>query len=58
MRKNILALWFVPFDSDLKPLAFQEKKWQKKLSNSRAIQYAHSRGYVREALSHIVKMSY
>ena len=56
MRKNILALWFVPFDSVLKPLALKEKKWQKKLSNIRAIQYAHSRGYVREALSHILEI--
>ena len=56
MRKNIITLWFVPIDSGLKPIALKEKKWQKKLSNNRALQYAHSRGYVREALSHILEI--
>ena len=28
----------------------------KKLSNNRALQYAYSRGYVREALSHILEI--
>jgi len=56
MKKNIIFLWFVPSDSCLRPITFQEKKWKKQLSTNRAIQYQHSRGYVREALSHVFKI--
>ena len=56
MNKNIIALWFVPIDSYLKPISSQEIEWKKKLSSNRAIQFEHSRGYVREALSHILEI--
>ncbi len=56
MNKNIIALWFVPINSCLKPISLQERKWKKKLSTNRAIQYEHSRGHVREALSHILEI--
>ncbi len=54
--KKIIALWFVPINSCLKPISSQEVEWQKKLSSSRAFQYEHSRGYVREALSNILEI--
>ena len=56
MNKNIIALWFVPINCCLKPITLQEIKWKKKLSTNRAIQYEHSRGHVREALSHILEL--
>ncbi|MCR8538774.1 MAG: 4'-phosphopantetheinyl transferase superfamily protein [Prochlorococcus marinus CUG1439] len=56
MKKNIIALFLVPNHCCLKPIALQEKKWIKKLSKNRAKQYEHSRGYVREALSHILEI--
>ena len=56
MKNNIIALWFVPINSCLKPISLQEIKWKKKLSNNRAIQYEHSRGHVREVLSHILEI--
>ena len=56
MNKSIIALWFVPINSCLKPISLQEIKWKKKLSNNRAIQYEHSRGHVREVLSHILEI--
>ena len=56
MNKNIIALWFVPINSCLRPISLQEIKWKKKLSTNRAIQYEHSRGHVREALSHILEI--
>ena len=56
MKKNIIALSFVKFDSFLKPITIQEKNWKKQLSAKRAIQYEYSRGYVREALSHILEI--
>ena len=51
---NKIALWFVPVSASLKPISFQELEWKQKLTGSRSIQYEHSRGYVREALSHIL----
>ena len=51
--KKKIALWVVPINSCLKPISSQEIQWKKKLFSKRAIQYEHSRGYVREALSHI-----
>ena len=54
--KKIIALWLVPIKSSLKPISSQEIEWKKKLSSSRAMQYEHSRGYVREALSHILEI--
>lgn len=56
MNKNIITLWVVPINSCLKPISSQEIEWNKKLSSNRAIQYEHSRGYVREALSHILEI--
>ena len=52
-----MALWVVPINSCLKPISSQEIEWKKKLSSKRAMQYEHSRGYVREALSHILEIS-
>ena len=54
MNKNLIALWSVPIDSYLKPITLQEIAWKKELSSGRSSQYAHSRGYVREALSNIL----
>ena len=54
---NKIALWFVPASASLKPISVQELKWKQKLTSSRSIQYEHSRGYVREALSHILGMA-
>ena len=56
MTKDLIALWFVPIESCLKPISFQEIKWKKKLPANRSIQYEHSRGYVREALSTILEI--
>ena len=44
----------MPTSATLKPISFQELKWKHKLNANRSIQYEHSRGYVREALSHIL----
>jgi len=52
-NKDKIALWFVPAEACLKPISFQEIKWKQKLSARRSLQYEHSRGYVREALSYI-----
>jgi len=56
MKKNIIKLWFVPSNSYLRPITIKEKKWKKQLSLNRAIQFEHSRGYVRDALSHILEI--
>ena len=56
MNKNIIALWIVPIGSRLQPISLQEIEWKKKFSYIRAKQYEHSRGYVREALSHILEI--
>ena len=51
-----MALWFVPFNVSLKPISKKEIKWKETLNPSRSIEYEHSRGYVREALSQILGM--
>ncbi len=56
LNKKIIAVWVVPFNACLKPISSEEIKWKKELSSNRAIQYEHSRGYVREALSHILEI--
>ena len=56
MKKSIIALWFVQINSSLRPITIQEKNWKKQLSANRALQYQHSRGYVREALSYILEI--
>lgn len=49
-----MALWFVPFNVSLKPISKKEIKWKETLNSSKSIEYEHSRGYVREALSQIL----
>ena len=56
-NKDKIALWFVPADASLKPISFQEIEWKQKLTSRRSLQYEHSRGYVREALSYIFGIS-
>ena len=56
MYKNEIYLWFVPINSQLKPISFQEIKWKKNMSHSRSFQYEHSRGYVRQALSEVLEI--
>ena len=56
-NKDKIALWFVPADASLKPISFQEIEWKQKLTSRRSLQYEHSRGYVREALSYIFEIS-
>ena len=56
MNKNIIALWFVPINSCLRPISLQEIEWKEKFSSGRALQYEHSRGYVREVLSYLLEM--
>lgn len=53
IKRNRLSLWFVPISSDLKPLTKKEFEWEKELSDFRFKQFHHSRGYVREVLSHL-----
>ena len=55
MKKNKILLWFVPNGACLKPISLQEIRWKNKLSSIRSLQFEHSRGYVREALSHTFK---
>ena len=54
--KDKIALWFIPITACLKPISFQELNWKKKLPAYRSLQYEHSRGYVREALSKILEI--
>tara|TARA_B100000212_G_scaffold208112_1_gene157097 strand:+ start:951 stop:1595 length:645 start_codon:yes stop_codon:yes gene_type:complete len=50
--KHSFALWIVPKKAILKPITNEEMQWKKSLSNERSREYAHSRGYVRDALSY------
>ena len=56
MQKKGIHLWFVPINSPLKPISFKEINWKKNLPYSRSFQFEHSRGYVREALSHVLEI--
>ena len=52
-KNNILAIWTFRNDLPLKNITHSEHEYTKKMSDSRAYQYIHSRGYVRHALSKI-----
>ncbi len=52
-KNNILAIWSFRNDLPLKKITKNEHEFTKQMSDSRAYQYIHSRGYVRYALSKI-----
>ena len=52
-KNNILAIWSFRNDLPLKKITKNEYEYTKEMSDSRAYQYIHSRGYVRYALSRI-----
>ncbi len=53
---RVLALWFIPKRAPLKPINTVEANWAAQLTPKRSLQFQHSRGYVREALSEIWKI--
>ena len=55
--KSKILIWLVPIDAFLQPISSQEIAWKEKLPLNKSIQYQHSRGYVRDALSHVFRMS-
>tara|TARA_Y100000991_G_scaffold211147_1_gene193297 strand:- start:641 stop:1282 length:642 start_codon:yes stop_codon:yes gene_type:complete len=52
-KKNILAIWSFRNDLPLKKITKNENEFIKQMSDSRAYQFIHSRGYVRYALSKV-----
>ena len=52
-KNNILAIWSFRNDLPLKKITKNEHKFTQKMTDIRANQYIHSRGYVRYALSKI-----
>ena len=52
-KNNILAIWSFRYDLPLKKITKDEHKFIQQMSDSRAYQYIHSRGYVRYALSKV-----
>ena len=51
--KTKIGLWFIPKNSSLKPITKNELKWKNTLSKNKALEFHHSRGYVRKVLSSI-----
>ena len=56
LNQNTYAFWLIPKSASIKPISDGEMLWRKTLSNHRSMEYEHSRGYVREALSHILEI--
>lgn len=52
-KNNVLAIWSFSNDLPLKKITKDELAYTNLMSDSRAYQYTHSRGYVRYALSKI-----
>ncbi len=53
---SLLALWFFPMQAPLKPITQKEARYAEQFSTKRSMQFHHSRGYVREALSELWKV--
>ena len=52
-KNNILAIWSFRNDLPLKKITKKEQTFINQMSDNRAYQYIHSRGYVRYALSKV-----
>ena len=56
IKPRVLALWLIAMDAELKPISNKEAEWAKNLPLKRALQFKHSRGYLREVLSELLNL--
>jgi len=53
---SLLVAWVVPKTAPLKPITFEEEQKATHLGSKKAYEYKHSRGYVRDSLSVLLKV--